>query len=158
MKYPIKVTNLTPALEYYAELAVLVQESKDYLNSHSWCTKINDGWVFINLGRVLCIFLYAIENNQSPDDNLLWVVVGDLPAAYLDTFTVSDTKDVLKVYTELVNDWIVHVESNQSLDDCFPLKSDRSLESTEMVKRRIVLLQNNIMPEIGEMRFDLIYI
>jgi len=72
MKYPIAIRNIKENLEYYNEVIPLIEESKSFLLNHKWCNKIIDGWLFKNLGHVLAVFLYEIENNQSSDDKKLW--------------------------------------------------------------------------------------
>jgi hypothetical protein len=154
MEYPIRIDDISLSIDYYDEVIKLVKESKEYLISQSWCKSVSDGWLFTNLGKVLCIFLYRIDNLQSPEDDLLWVLVGDFPPMYLDTLNVSDTQDVVEVYVDLVNDWIKHVELGESMDDCFPLKSDHSSESIQSLKKRLNLLKNSIAQNIDKIHFS----
>jgi hypothetical protein len=156
LKYPLRLNRIPTSLEFYSEVTSLIEESKQFLSSYSWCYHIKDGWLFTNLGKVLCVFLYEIDNSHSLEDNFLWVVVGDLPPIYLDTYNVLSNRDALEVYVEIVNDWIYHVETNQSLEKCFPLASDHSSESLQKLKKRTDLLQNAILPEIDELSFTMI--
>jgi hypothetical protein len=156
MEYPINIDNITPSLEFYSEVASLAEESKKYLIRQEWCRGIRNGWLFTNLGKVLCIFLFEVENEQRPEDNLLWIIVGDLPPMYLDTSSVSDNTEAVEVYIQLVIDWIDHLESGEPLDDCFPLEAEQSAESIQMLKGRMTLLQYTILPEIEKLPFKLI--
>lgn len=153
MKYPIEIRNANTSLEYYHEVSKLLIESENYLQGHHWCTKIHKRWLFINLGKVLCIFLYEIENDQSPEDNLLWVVTGDLPPMYLDTINATTTHEVVSGYVNLVQDWIEHAEKDLPMDDCYPLESGTSTESIGMLKKRIDMLKTVIEPEIEDIPF-----
>ena len=153
MTYPISIDSITSDVDFFPEVVSLVEESKTYLEKHQWCTKIKQGWLFTNVGRVLCIFLFELENSQSPEDNLIWLIAGDFPPMYLDTYNVSDTKEVIEVYIELANDWIKQVETNQSLDECFPFEAAPSIVSAEILKKRIVLLQKKFLPEITALSY-----
>jgi hypothetical protein len=156
MKYPINIYNITPSLEFYSEVVPLAEESKRYLIRQDWCQGVKNGWLFTNLGKVLCIFLFEVDNTQSPEDNLLWVIVGDLPPMYLDTNSVLDNREVIEVYIQLVIDWIDHLDSGKPLDECFPLEAERSAGSIQMLKERMTLLQYTILPEIEKLPFKLI--
>ncbi|HEV8273007.1 MAG TPA: DUF4826 family protein [Chitinophagaceae bacterium] len=150
MKYPIKIENINSSVEFFDEIVPLIKESKEYLGRQKWCKGIHNGWLFTNIGYALNIFLYKIENEQSPEDNLLWVMVGDIPSIYLDTYGIKSTKEVVENYIELANDWIFHAESGQSLDECFPLEAQNSSESIKMLKTRIQFIRDEMLQNISE--------
>jgi len=153
-KYPVNIDQISPALEYYSELPLLLDESHRYLSSHPWCQNITNGWLFTNLGEVLCIFLYQIENSQSPTDNLIWVIVGDLPPAYIDSKEIGNTRKVVEVYIYLVKDWIEHAENARNMEQCYPLLSGWTEEHVEMLKVRADLLEKSILPNLYEVSIE----
>lgn len=157
MEYPIKVQDINLSTEFYDEVMPLIKKSKEYLSSHKWCRSIKQCWLFVNLGYALNIYLYQIENEQSPEDDLIWIMTGDLPSIYLDTFGVKTTKEVIENYIDLANDWIEHAEVVQSLDECFPFDIDISTESIESFKKRIKLLSENILQNISDIGYDVIF-
>jgi hypothetical protein len=154
MTYPIEIRNLNPSLAFFDEVVPLIKESKEYLLSHKWCKSINKGWLFINIGYAVNVFLYNIENEQSPEDDFLWVIVGDLPPIFLDTHNVKSTKEAVQMYVDLADDWVDHVESRQSLDECFPFDVTSTSELVGRFKERVRLLQNSILPNIPDIRYD----
>jgi len=156
MIYPVKIENIDSSFEYFDEVNLLIEESKKYLSAHVWCRSVKQGWLFTNIGHTINIFLYEIENEQSPDDNFIWTMVGDLPAIYLDTFGVKTTKEVIENYIGLADDWIYHVESDQSIEHCFPFQANTSNESINMLKIRIQLLRDNILPNIKDIGYDVV--
>lgn len=156
MKYPIPLDAIIPSIEFFDEINILIEESKTYLGKHKWCGKIEEGWLFTNLGYVLNIFLYRIDNRQSPEDNLIWVIVGDFPPMYLDTFNVSSTKEVLENYLWLVGEWIQTVELGKALDDCFPLESNTTNESLDILRSKVSTLKKTILPSIIDLKFDIV--
>lgn len=156
MSYPIKISDIDTSVEFSDEVIPLIRKSKEYLSGYKWCKTILEGWLFINIGYAVNIFLYKIENKQSPGDNFLWVLTGDLPSIYLDTYNVKTTTEVVKEYIELADDWIRHVESGRSLDECFPFDVVNPNELIEMFKKRIQLLQDNILPNMLDIRYDVV--
>lgn len=155
MKYPIKIENLDSSIEFFDEILPLINESRKYLASHrEWCGEIYEGWLFTNIGYVICIFLYKIDNLQSPEDNLVWVVVGDLPPMYLDTYNVISTTEVVQNYIALVKEWVENAESGKSLQDCYPLHADNSKDSISMINKRLSMLSNNILVNIDDIKYE----
>ncbi len=153
MEYPKNIRNIDSSVEFFNEVNLLIEESKKYIESFPWCGKIHNGWLYTNLGYVLCIFLYEIDNLQSPQDNLIWIIVGDMPPMYLDTYNILTTKEVIDAYIQLVSDWIQHIEEGKSLDECFPIQSSSSPQTLLSLKKRIELLRNKILPAINDIQF-----
>jgi hypothetical protein len=155
MNYPININDIKKSLEFYSEVKILINEAKEYIENHSWCKKIYSGWLFTNIGYALNIFLFRIENSQSIDDNLIWVIVGDFPPMYLDTYNISTTKEVVEVYVELASDWISKAESDEPLDDCYPLDAQTDKTSIDLLKKKIEFLEKKILPNIKELSFGI---
>ncbi len=149
MNYPINSKHIDASVDFKAEALRLLETSKSYLQANPWCGTIKNAWLFTNLGRVLCIFLYEIENTQSPEDDFVWVMVGDFPPMYLDTINVINTRQVIGAYVNLMNEWILQVENDGPLEDCYPVIADRSPESLDILKKRMDLLHKMIEPQIA---------
>ena len=60
MVYPVATGRLDSSTPFHDEVLVLLEQSKTYLADYPWCAEIKNGWLFINIGRVLCIFLFVI--------------------------------------------------------------------------------------------------
>jgi hypothetical protein len=154
MEYPINADKINQSTEFFEEAQSMHIKAQAYLDSHMWCEKIIKGWLFTNLGKVLCIFLYEIENNQSNEDNFLWVIVWDFPSMYLDIFSILSTKEVVEAYCNLVEDWIETAESGKSLEECFPLKASNSAESIEMLRKRITFFRNSLLLNMDNIHYS----
>jgi hypothetical protein len=151
MNYPIKLSEITSDLEYYNEVIESSMRAKKYLLQHRWCKTIKEGWLFTNLGYPLCIFLFEVENLQSPEDNFLWVMSGDFPSIYLDTYKVKTTKEVIRIYIELAKNWIESVEKNRPLDDCYPFEASSNKETADLFNRKVSFLKENIIDHIKDL-------
>ena len=97
--YPISIKSITNSLEYYKEVLQLEKEASGYLSGFKWCKKIKEKYIYYNLGSTLCVFIFEIENSQSLviGDNILWIIVGDIPNMYLDTNSVKTLKEALEI-------------------------------------------------------------
>ena len=150
MKYPINYKHIPIDVEYYAEVDTLYNEAETYLLGFKWCKTIKNGFLYTNIGYVLCIFLFEIENTQSKDDNFLWVIVGDLPAMYLDVYGAKTTKEVLERYIELAEDWISNIKAEQSVKDCYPFKTEPTIAMAELLKRRTLFIKDQLLNNVED--------
>lgn len=151
MRYPIKFKELKKSDEFYSDVIDLQNEASSYLSAFKWCNKIIDCDLYLNLGSSVCIFLYEIENTASNNDNLLWVVVGDLPPMYLDTYGARTTKEVLEDYVKLAGDWISKVKKGTSTEDCYPFKASPTIEMAELLNKRVIFITDVLINNIDDL-------
>jgi hypothetical protein len=152
MKYPINYNNINTHTDYYEEVKSLYIEAESYLNSFKWCKEIKSAKVYTNLGKVFCIFLFEIENAGSDDDNFLWVIVGDIPAMYLDVFGPKTTKDVVNIYIELAEDWINSIKAGKGANGCYPFDAEPTLELAELLEKKISFMKTTVVNNIQNIK------
>ncbi|TCC96774.1 hypothetical protein EZ449_22140 [Pedobacter frigidisoli] len=150
MKYPINTSLINKKLEFYEEVVTQKTKAESYLQSFDWCGAIIDSELYSNLGKILCIFLFEIINNQRKEDNYVWVVVGDVPSMYLDIYGPKSTHEVLENYVSLSRDWIYGVENNLNMTDFYPFKEPKSLELARMLRSRTDRIENSVIPNIED--------
>lgn len=150
MEYPIRVKALTEAVEFYPEVIKMNDQASVYIEGFRWCKEVRDSVLYLNLGSTLCIFLFEIENSASSEDNFLWIMVGDIPAMYLDVYGSKTTIEVLRRYNALAKDWISNVERGLSVDDCYPFNAEPTMEMADMLKKRVDFIEKTIIPNIDE--------
>lgn len=150
VNYPIKAGSLNPDLEFYAEVMKIKQEADRYILSFKWCLSIVESSLYLNLGEKLCIFLYEINTSSSNGDRFFWIIVGDLPSMYLDVYGPKTTIQVLEDYVSLSKDWISNVEEGLSVEDCYPFDASPTEQMAELLKRRVNIIENSIIPNIDE--------
>jgi hypothetical protein len=150
MNYPIDIKQVTNKIEFQTEVIKEYKEAAEYLLGFPWCWKIVNAQLYLNLGSTLCIFLFEIENSASSEDNYLWVVVGDIPPMYLDIHGPKSTKEVLEDYVRLAEDWIFHVKSGKSIENCYPFNAALTLEMAELLEERTVFMKNTLIKNIED--------
>jgi hypothetical protein len=150
MEYPIRVKALTEAVDFYPEVIKMNDQARVYIEGFRWCKEVRDSVLYLNLGSTLCIFLFEIENFASSEDNFLWIMVGDIPAMYLDVYGSKTTIEVLRRYNALAKDWISNVERGLSVDDCYPFNVEPTMEMADMLKKRVDFIEKTIIPNIDE--------
>jgi hypothetical protein len=150
MKYPIRYKAITANTEFYTEVVQAYEEATEYLAGFTWCKKIINSDIYLNLGSTLCIFLFRIENIASRENDHLWIIVGDIPPMYLDVFGPKTTKQVLEDYIRLAEDWIEHVKLGNSVDNCYPFIAKPTLEMATMLEKRTSFMKNTLINEVDD--------
>ena len=155
MNYPIDYKDLMTTAEFYSDVIKMHQEATAYLLDFTWCKKIIKASIYLNLGSTLCIFLFKIENTASNDDDYLWVIAGDLPPMYLDIHGPKTIRKVLKDYIRLAEDWVEHVKLGKSIRDCYPFKSEPTLEMATLLEKRTSFMKERLMDNIADISLQI---
>ena len=148
MQYPVNYNDITPNIEFYDEIIILHKEAEQYLLNFKWCKKVKGSNLYLNLGRILCIFLFEIENTASHEDNFLWIIAGDIPLMYLDIHESKSTVQVLEGYIDLAQDWINNVKDGKSVEDCYPFNANPTIEMAKLLEKRILFMKSTLITNI----------
>lgn len=126
----------------------LIDKASSFLLSHSWCTAIVNGWLGREWGHILGIFLFEITPVDSEVDDVVWVVVGDVPPAYIDIESAVNIEQVVAAYIDIMMDWVECVEAGSSVEEVYPVAVPPTLEYANMLRTRLELISNRILPEL----------
>jgi len=148
----IPINNiLNSNIEFKSEVLDLANEAREYLSSFKWCKEITNGWLAAEFGYMLCVFYFEIVPSEgSKADNFVWIIVGDIPPAYIDVVSAPNVKDAIISYCEIMEDWIDVVNKGNSVEECFPISVDPTKEHADMLKTRITLIKNELLPNLLE--------
>lgn len=121
--------------------------AEEWLTSFRWCKGVKQCFFACGVGGVLAIFLVRIEPASQDVDEYLWVVVGDVPPAYLVTDDAQTPAEALEAYRELMQAWVDTVRANKSVSDCVPVNAAPTLENADALEKRLITLQRLEIPE-----------
>jgi hypothetical protein len=125
-------------------------EARAFLLAQSWCRAVRTLSLKKWIEGVLALLYAEIEPEpQSGADEAVWVVVGDLPPAYLDVPSVPAYREVLEAYIALLEEWVEAVRSGEPIDELMPIYHRHSLalvaptlRFAEMIELRVQFLQD----------------
>jgi len=140
----------TEELERDAEsgpLRDMATEAAEYLSSFAWCKSILHSWLGWGVEGVCGVFLVELEPGAPEVDRWLWVIVGDLPPAYLVIDDSPTPLDALRNYVDLIDEWVTNVRDGKSLDECIPVDAPPTAGNAEALRVRIDFLRSNILTE-----------
>ena len=139
----------TSKLEYKEEVETLLIEAENYLSGFDWCIKIIDGWLAASFGYILNIFYFRIHPDyRSCQDEFVWIIVGDIPSAYIDVVSAPTAFDALKSYINVMQDWVDNVFNGNSVKYCYPVNVPPTKKYADMLAIRLKLLKEDYLYKI----------
>ncbi len=118
-------------------LRAMLAEAIQYMKSHRWCPEIAETYFGFGVGQVVAVFLFKSASKIQQKDDLLWVIVGDMPSAYLVIDAAPDAKGALETYCDLVGAWATAVIEGQSLDEEYPVSAPPTMDNAKLLQRKI---------------------
>ena len=146
----IDIDNLTEIEEIQAILS-LYYEAKNYIEDFDWCVSTKKCWYDKNFGiyEKIGIFLFEIEPLNDNVDDFIWVIVGDLPSVFLDK-SITTGQEALEQYCELMQEWVDNVKGGKSLEECYPVPVDPTIENAELLNSRIAFVKRELLMKDDE--------
>jgi hypothetical protein len=121
-----------------ALLQGMAQAAEAFILSFDWCKEITDAYFGCGVGGVVGVFYLSIVPRDETVDELFWVVVGDLPSAYLVTDENHTPSEALKNYIVEMRRWVAAAESGRSVAELIPVNVPATHDMALALKRRLV--------------------
>lgn len=131
------------------ELRVLSAEATTFISSFRWCRKVRESFLAVGVGGVIGVFLFRIEPASHGVDELLWVIVGDLPPAYLVCDDAPDWRGALRCYIYEMRKWVLAVRSGGSLSGVIPIKAEPTRAHADMLASRLESIQERMIDDLS---------
>lgn len=133
-----------------AEDTRLLQEmafkANRYISRFSWCRSIREAYFGDGYGKLVAVFLFRIEPSRPEVDEWLWVVVGDLPSAYLVIDSCKTPSQALERYIDAIWEWVELAKKGCWSEDVIPVNAPATPESARMLESRLTVLSEKIVP------------
>lgn len=133
-------------------LGGMLQTAKDYLFSFDWCSGVTKAYFGDGVGGVVAVFLMRIIPARKGIDEWLWVIVGDIPPAYLVTEGIRDPHEALAAYIEHRKEWVSFAsQSKTPPKKIMPVDSvPPTAEWASKLDVRLETLKAHILPWFGK--------
>jgi hypothetical protein len=128
-------------------LKQMFQEASAFLHQFDWCLDISKAFFGFGIGGVVAVFLFNIKPSADEVDSWLWVIVGDLPPAYIVLDQSPTPEAALRNYVEEMRLWIEAVRTGGDLQACIPVNIDPTIEHAASLESRLRFLNDRIFGE-----------
>jgi hypothetical protein len=134
--------------EETAYLLDLASTAKEFLTSFRWCQSVSEIYFGDGVGKIVGIFLCRIGPAERGVDEWLWVIVGDIPPAYLVTDDCKSPGEALGRYVEEMSKWIALAREGKSSEDVIAVNVPPTPEWAEKLRRRLEMLEKLLRPRM----------
>lgn len=134
------------ASELPAKLA-LVQKAKQFVAGFAWCGAVERVYAGMVIPPMVGTFLVQINATKPDVDRVLWVIVGDIPPAYLVVDEAPSPSTALEKYIELMSEWVDAVEAEKSVETLIPVNAPPTKEYAAMLRTRLTFLRDRVLLE-----------
>lgn len=126
-------------------LAAMKIDADEFVKSHSWAKQVKNVYFANGVGGIYAIWLYEFCEPIDNIDTFLWIIVGDIPPAYLVTEQLKDFRAALRCYIDLMRDWIKAVVEGLDLESRIPVSAEPTLENAVSLETRLNFLERNVL-------------
>jgi hypothetical protein len=125
-------------------LKQMFEEARGFLSGFAWCQRIEDSYFGFGYAGIVAVFLFRISPAHTGIDDWLWVVVGDLPSAYLVTEGNLTPDLAVDGYIYEMSRWVQAAKGGRPVKDLIPVNVPPTQENAEALERRLSALKDII--------------
>lgn len=133
--------------EDLAEMSSMYQEARVFLEFYDWCSEIKESFIGMLYPGIVAVFLFRIVPARQDADEWIWVIVGDLPSAYLTTDECPNPATALDGYIGAMLEWVDAAQKGKSVAELIPVNVPATKENANMLKTRLDFLDERILSE-----------
>jgi hypothetical protein len=122
-------------------------EARTFMTRFRWCRSIRKLWFAGGFSHV-SVFLCELDNNANAADGQLWVVVGDLPPAYLVVDDSPNVKAALLSYVYEMRQWVDAAKKGSAVHEFFPVNVDATPENARLLEARLDFIEKEYVPSL----------
>lgn len=127
-------------------LRIMASEAREFIQSFSWCNSIREAYFGDGCGGIVALFLFRIEPSRTGIDEWLWVIVGDLPRAYLVIDVSKSPSQALEGYIDEMSKWVKLAKEGRSSKNVIPVNIAATPENAVLLESRLKVLREVFVP------------
>jgi hypothetical protein len=87
-------------------LRKMSEEAGRYISSFSWCSSVVDSYFAGGVGGIFAVFFFHIQPSRRRISPWIWIIVGDIPPAYLPLDDCSSPAEAFRTYLRGMSKWV----------------------------------------------------
>jgi len=131
-------------------LREMADEAIDYIRSFDWCAELHESYFGDGVGGIVALFLCRVTIRKIEEPEWIWVVVGDLPSAYMEFDVAPNPRAALLRYIEGVEEWLAATPEERSSDNLIPIEVPHGDDLMDALRGRMETLRSIVLPNMRE--------
>jgi hypothetical protein len=127
----------------------LVSSMDAFLSGFSWERRTGNVWVGESIPGVFGLFLVELDPASGDIGRYIWVIVGDVPPAYISSEFAKSPKEAVEVYVAEMAAWVEAVEEGEPVDKLIPVNGDPIPANAAALKSRLSFIRTWILPDMN---------
>jgi hypothetical protein len=128
-----------------ADVPALAAAAERFLAGQSWCGRVRQVTPIFAIRGVLGVFRCTLFPSHPDADVMVWVVVGDLPSAYLAHEPGDSWQDALRGYVEEMELWVDAVRAGRTVGGLIPVDTPATPHYAEMLASRLAFIHTRLL-------------
>ncbi len=87
-------------------LRKMAEEAKRYISCFAWCKVVLDSYFGGGVGGIFAVFFFHIRPARPDVEPWIWIIVGDIPPAYLPLGDCKSPAEVFRTYVLGMTRWV----------------------------------------------------
>lgn len=129
-------------------LFAMANLAKRFIGSKAWCLGLKRLDIGLGYEGIVGVFLAEIQPESAKVDEKLWIVVGDLPPAYLVTDDAANPASALEGYIENMREWVAAVLNGRELDNLIPVNAAPTQSNAKDLDYRLDFLEREVLGRV----------
>jgi hypothetical protein len=152
----VPVTDVIPVEKMAGEdhedtglLREMLADAENYIQSFSWCHSIVSSYFAGGVGKVFATFLFKVSTTRDDVDPWAWILVGDVPSAYIPLQDARSKKAAFDAYIQGMQRWVEVAREGREPkpeEGCPPVNVPATPEWAEDLDKRLKMLDQVIRP------------
>lgn len=127
------------------------ESAYNFLCSFKWCESIGKSFIGEYLEGIVAVFLFEVSAKDPEVGGEVWVVVGDLPPAYIAIADASSAVEALDGYIGAMEEWVAAVRAGKSVNELIPVNYPVTLDYANRLESRLRFLDEYLVkPVLGK--------
>lgn len=134
-------------------LRKMAEDAKQYIAPFSWCETVLDPYFGGGFGGIFAIFFFHIRPSRPEVDPWIWIMIGDVPPAYLPLTDCDSPAAVFRTYFHGMSLWVELARKGQTgtpEQGVLPVNLPPAPEWAEKVNQKLLGLTLTIAPLFTE--------
>ena len=126
-------------------VAAYATQAQQYLETFRWCRRVVDAELAWAAAGVLAVFRIRIDPTREDIHDVVWVVTGDLPPAYLPYASKDTWQDAVRGYVDAMQRWVEAAKTGKKVSELIPVNLPPTPENAARLESRLVFIRAHIL-------------
>jgi len=129
-----------------ADIPAMTAAATAFLAGQPWCSRVLSTVPVFAIAGVIGAFRCSLIPRQPEADVMVWVIVGDVPPAYIVHEPGDSWQDALAGYVSEMERWVDAVRAGQRPgDDVIPVNVPATSENADLLASRLGFIRTNLV-------------